>query len=81
MSDEEKKIYKERAKDESECGSESGNIGSHASSRKFSSQSSVIEKKNQAKLDEHNYIKKRMNSFHQKLSHELGKRTIDLGNI
>lgn len=74
MSDNEKKVYKDGAKDESESGSMSGYSGSRASSRKFSnSQSSVIEKKNQAKLAEKNYIEKRMNSFHRKLSVELGK--------
>lgn len=67
MSDDEKKVYKDGAKDESESGSMSG-------SRKFfNSQSSVIEKKNQTKLAEKSYIEKRMNSFHQKLSVELGK--------
>lgn len=77
MSENEKKLYKEKAKDESECGSVSDSH-SQASSRKFSSQSSIIEKKNQAKLAEKNYIEKRMKSFYRKLSLELGKRSIDM---
>lgn len=78
MSDDEKKIYKGKTKDESECSSVSGYSNSRASSQKFSSQSSVIQKRQQAKLAEKNYIEKRMHSFHRKLSHELGRRPIDI---
>lgn len=80
MSEDEKKIYKEKTKDESESGSVSDFSQSQASSRKFSSQSSVIEKKKQAQLAEKEYIEKRMRSFHRKLSLELGKRSIDIWN-
>lgn len=71
MSDAEKQLYKEK---DSECGSVSGHSSSQATSRKFYSQSSVIEKKKQEKLTEKNYVENRMNSIYRKLALELGKK-------